>query len=224
MYLTSIKYLLLFIATNNILHNTSYWWDIIYKYRFKDGVNLAKIREEQGYLKSFKYPFINNYIKENFGDKAWEPWSDVDRPLTPKELNTISTNSFVTLGNHTANHSILTNYSLQEIKEELSEANKALADITGKEPDTVAFPNGNFNTDVLDVTKELKFQFAFTTINKLNTLPFNNANLICLNRFMAKPASVKTYASLNRLGYNPDSLYASLKKGLIPQKKIKHTA
>ncbi|MEO6705866.1 MAG: polysaccharide deacetylase family protein [Ginsengibacter sp.] len=206
-----------FITTKNVLENTSYWWDVIYKYRLKEGNSLEKIREEQVYLKSFKHPFIKSYISQNFGDKSHEPWSDIDRPLNTKELKEISLNPFVTIGNHTCNHSILTNYTRQEIKEELSQSNKTLFEITGIEPLTVAFPNGNFNNQVLEVTNELGFQFAFTIINKLNTLPAMaiNIKLVCLNRFMAQPTNIEKYVSLNRLGYTPNSLYSSIKKSLL---------
>lgn len=208
-----------FITTKNVLDNTSYWWDIVYKYRLKKGNTLEKIREEQVYLKGFKYPFIDNYMNQNFGYKSREPWSDIDRPLNTKELKEISQNPFATIGNHTHNHSILTNYTAQEVKEELSVSNKVLFEITGIKPLAVAFPNGNFNSQTLDVTRDLGFQFAFTTINKLNSLPPANSRLICFNRFMVQPISIKKYASLNRLGYTPKSLYSDIKRGFMSSKK-----
>jgi len=206
-----------FITTKNVLENRSYWWDIIYKYRLKEGANLEKIREEQIYLKSFKHTFIESYINQNFGSKSHEPWSDIDRPLNTKELKEISVSPYVTIGNHTCNHSILTNYSGQEIKDELLLSNDTLYEITGMKPLTVAFPNGNFNSQVLDITKELGFELAFTIINKLNTLPAIDVNnqLICINRFMAQPTSIKKYGDLNRLGYTPNSLYSYMKKRLF---------
>jgi peptidoglycan/xylan/chitin deacetylase (PgdA/CDA1 family) len=210
-----------FVTTKNVLENTSYWWDIVFKYRFKKGISLEKIREEQAYLKGFKYDFIESYIKQNFGITSTDPWSDIDRPLSSKELKEISRNPFVTIGNHTCNHSILTNYTCQEIKEELSLSNKILFDITGNEPLVVAFPNGNFNSQILHITKQLGFQFAFTTINKLNSLPFtvDNNQPICLNRFMARPTSINNYGSFSRLGYTPKSLYSDIKKALLPSRK-----
>lgn len=206
-----------FITTRNVLENRSYWWDIIYKYRLKQGSNLEKIREEQVYLKNFKHSFIETYINQNFGNKSHEPWSDIDRPLNTKELKEISTNPYITLGNHTCNHVILTNYNSQEIKDELSSSNKTLYEVTGIKPLTIAFPNGNFNSQVLDITKELGFEMAFTTINKLNTLPAIDVNdtLICINRFMAQPTNIKKYGGLNRLGYTPDSLYSFMKNTLL---------
>jgi peptidoglycan/xylan/chitin deacetylase (PgdA/CDA1 family) len=210
-----------FITTRNVLENTSYWWDIIYKYRFKKGISLEKIREEQIYLKGFKYPFIESYISQNFGGNTYEPWSDIDRPLNTKELKEIFLNPSVTIGNHTHNHSILTNYTHQEIEEELSISNKILFDITGTAPLALAFPNGNYNNQVFDITRQLGFNLAFTTIEKLNYISEISINnkLICLNRFIAQPTNVKKYGSLNRLGYNPNSLYSSIKESMLFQRK-----
>jgi hypothetical protein len=99
-------------------------------------------------------------------------------------------------------------------------SNKVLFEITGTKPLIVAFPNGNFNNKILDIAADLGFQIAFTTINKLNCLPItvNNNKLISLNRFMAKPISIKKYGGLNRLGYTSKSLYADIKKALYLQK------
>ncbi len=206
----------IFVTVKNVLENKSFWWDIIYKYRTKEGFSLEKIRKEFVYLKSLKYPYIESYIEQNFGTKANEPWSDIDRPFNPKELKEISENPYVIIGNHTYNHAILTHYNRQEIKEEFILSNKALFEITGIIPKFTAFPNGNFNDIVLKVAEEVGFRFAFSVENKLNSLPIiSNNNFNCLNRFMGMPKDIKKYASLNRLGYTPGTLYFNVKKRFI---------
>jgi peptidoglycan/xylan/chitin deacetylase (PgdA/CDA1 family) len=69
-----------FITPKNIIENRSFWWDIIYKYRFKKGNSLKKIQNEQANLKQFKNAYIDDYIIKNFGIKSFIPWSDIDRP------------------------------------------------------------------------------------------------------------------------------------------------
>ncbi|MEO7047814.1 MAG: polysaccharide deacetylase family protein, partial [Ferruginibacter sp.] len=160
-----------FITTKNVVENKSFWWDIIYKFRIKEHISLEAIRKEQVYLKSFKYPYINQYIEENFGASSTKPWSDIDRPMNAAELNEISKNPFISIGNHTHNHSILTNYNSDEIKEEFNVSNRIILDITGKLPISTAFPNGNFNNLVLKTAEEMEFRFAFTTKNSINILP-----------------------------------------------------
>ena len=58
-----------FLTTRNIIENKSYWWDIIYKYRHKQGNSLKAIGKEQSFLKGFKHPDIEKYIIQNFGIK-----------------------------------------------------------------------------------------------------------------------------------------------------------
>jgi peptidoglycan/xylan/chitin deacetylase (PgdA/CDA1 family) len=200
-----------FITTKNIRENKSFWWDIVYKYRIKQGRSIENIRNEQRSLKGFKYPYIDEYIIQNFGVEAFKPWSDIDKPLNESEVSELSKSPYVSIGNHTHNHSILTNYNKVEIMEELSEANKVLVELTGTFPITTAFPNGNYNKLVLDVTEELGFQFAFTTEPKQNFLPIENKNLVCLSRFMTNTTKINRYGGFCRLGYESDLLYSSIK-------------
>lgn len=201
-----------FITTKYVVENKSIWSDIIYKYRSKQGASLGAIRKEQQSLKNYNYAYIDRYIEQNFGIKSSKPWSDIDRPFTEAELNEISQNPFVTIGNHTHNHAILTNYNKEEIKEEFALSNKILFDITGIIPISTAFPNGNFNNLVLEVAEEVGFRFAFTTQSGVNYLPIKNNTLNLLDRFMTKPVPVKQYITFNRLNYDPKSLYNQLKR------------
>ena len=124
---------------------------------------METIREEQAYLKSFKHNYIDNYIKHNFGTKSHRPWSDIDRPCNGLELKEMSRSPFVTIGNHTHNHSILTICTKEEIKEEFIVSNKALYDLTGNIPIATSFPNGNYNRLVLDVAEDVRPTTSTTT-------------------------------------------------------------
>jgi peptidoglycan/xylan/chitin deacetylase (PgdA/CDA1 family) len=204
-----------FITTRNVCENKSFWWDVIYKYRSQKQVSLEKIYNELAHLKQFKYPEIEKYLVQNFGTICENPWSDIDRPFNSEELKYISENDYISIGNHTHNHAILTNYSNQEIKEEIEESQKILTELTGSEPITIAFPNGNFNSSVLNITKQAGFRFAFTTKYNINTIPQINNNLITLNRFMAQTNNIQKYGSFNRLNYNGVSLFSNIKHKII---------
>ena len=201
-----------FLTTNNIIENKSFWWDVVYRNRMKQGVSLKKISEEQQSLKNFKYPEIDNYIENKFGSNSYKPWSDIDRPFTRSEIRSIAQNPLVSIGNHTHNHAILSNYMQEEMINEFRLSNQILFELTGKTPIAVAFPNGNYNESILNVAKKMGFRFAFTTQNHINHLPFIDNEMICLNRFMAKTEDIKTYGSFIRMGYNPHLLYNNLKK------------
>ena len=200
-----------YITTKNMIENKSFWWDIIFKYRTKQGSDLNSIRKEQGYLKSLNYNDIDKYIIQNFGIKSFEPWSNIDRPFNKTEIKHLSKNPYVSIGNHTHNHSILTNYNRDEIKEELMESNKILYDLTGTLPISLAFPNGDYNNLVLEVTKESGFKYAFNTEPKNIFLSMETQSFICLSRFMSNTFDINKYGSFYRLGYDPKLLYTNLK-------------
>lgn len=208
-----------FVTTRNVIENKSFWWDIIYKYRTQENANLTTIRKEQSFLKDYKYNYIESYIKENFGNMADKPWSDIDRPFSIQELKHIAQNPLVSIGNHTHNHTILTKYSEEEIRTEFSTSNKLLSDITGSAPISVAFPNGDFNNLILNIAEEIGFRYAFTTQNQINLLPQPDQKMMHLNRFMAKTTNIETYGSFNRLNYDPNMLYLNIKKQLAFSRK-----
>lgn len=203
---------LFFISTKNIIENKSYWWDVIYKYRFKQGKKIEDIRKEQELLKNFKNNFIDNYILKNFGKNAFIPWSDIDRPFNINEIKIIAQNSCVSIGNHTHNHAILTNYNEREIREEFQISNKIIYDITGKNPHSVAFPNGNYNEVTLNAAEKEGFKYAFTTNPAINILQKKNKPIYCLDRYMSTPTiDIKKSGSFYRLGYRPDAVYKGIK-------------
>ena len=208
-----------FVTVKNMLDNKSYWWDIVYKHRSKQGYSKYKIKTEQELLKDFKHAYIEEYIKSNFGRDSFKPWSDIDRPMTEMEVKSLVKSPYSTIGNHTYNHSILINCSKSEIKEEFLESNKILSDLTGTSPIVVAFPNGSYNKMALDVAEEIGFRIAFNAKPKKNQLPIETRNLICLSRFMANTNNIKNYGSFYRLGYTPGSLYKKWRNIVTPFSK-----
>ncbi len=203
-----------FITTMNVAENQSYWWDIIFKYRMKEGVSLQQIRVEQEGLKRYKADYIAKYIRQNFGTEALAPWSDIDRPLSPNELREFSKNPWVYIGNHTENHAILTNCNRQEIRDELVNCNRKLLEITGKEPISIAYPNGNYNDLVLEVSKEVGLRMVMTTVSKLNPVNSTLPDFVKFDRFMAEPRDIRAYGNFCRLGYMPDDVYSGWKDRL----------
>ena len=202
-----------FLSTKNIVENNSYWWDIVYKYRTKSGVCLEKIRKEQNFLKKFKTSYIDDYILKNFGKDSFKPWSDLDRPFTEEEVRNISKNPFVSIGNHTHSHAILTNCNKQEITEELTISNKILEDLTNKQPISIAFPNGNINSAVLEVAELMGFHYGFSTNPGINSLPKGNEKCLHFKRNITGVRDITKFGSFRRLGYEPHDLYYKLISG-----------
>lgn len=200
-----------FLTTRNMMENKSYWWDVIYKYRAKQGNSNEQIEREIMSLKCFKYDFIDDYILKNFGMDSFRPWSDLSRPFTQTEIKELALSPYVSFGNHTHNHSILINYNKEEVKKEISESNKILLRLTDNLPTAIAFPNGNFNETVLEATEEEGFQYAFTTQPYRNILPIVNNKFTILNRYMTNTTKINEFGASCRLGYQPHTLYHDLK-------------
>jgi peptidoglycan/xylan/chitin deacetylase (PgdA/CDA1 family) len=174
-----------FISANHIVSNKNFWWDVVYRERMKRNSSAEQIFNESRELKLKKNQEIEQYIIDNFGEKALHPISDIDRPFTPAELLAFSRDPLVSFGNHTTNHAILTNYSYSEIKSEISVAQDEIFKLTGVNPVTISYPNGNFSQEVISVAKEMGFKLGITINPGKNYLPisFEGNNPFILNRF-----------------------------------------
>ena len=162
-----------FISTNHVIDNKCFWWDVIYRERTKRNIVIDQIRLEYSLLKKMKHDQIERYLINNFGAKVLNPVSDIDRPFNPEELKAFSKEPFVHLGNHTANHAILTNYSYNEIENEIRVAQNSLFSITGLIPVIIAYPSDNWSEEVLTIAKDTGLKLGITVNTGKNLLPIN---------------------------------------------------
>lgn len=87
--------------------------------------------------------------------------------MTVYELQTIAKHPLITIGGHTYTHTILPNCTRDELQHELYTSKKELQELTGQDVFTMAYPNGDFNNDVINICKEAGFDMAFTTQESL---------------------------------------------------------
>ena len=83
--------------------------------------------------------------------------------MTLEEVRTIAKLPFVTIGGHTYSHPILPNCTREELKYELVDACGTLQEWIGTDIRVMAYPNGDFNDEVISVSKRAGFDLAFTT-------------------------------------------------------------
>lgn len=205
-----------FISTNNVLFNEPFWWDILYRQKGK-GINQSKIDFYKGKLKKFNPPQIRDFIKLNFPKVELRPKNDFDRPFTVNELKDFSQQPFVVLGNHTADHSILTNCSIVEMKNQIETSQLFLRNITGTSPDFIAYPNGNFSNEVINVVKEFNFKLGFTIIRGKNFLPFKfRSDFLKIKRFI-----MSNLINIQKDGYIFRSNYSLYNSGVNIYSKFK---
>lgn len=119
-----------FISANNVKFNKCFWWDVLYRERIRLGVLSKDIVREREWLTSKTNKEIEKYLMNLFGENAFEPRSDIDRPFTPSELKNFSKEEYVFLGNHTCDHAVLTNYSPCGINSQIIDAQNTIYDMT----------------------------------------------------------------------------------------------
>ena len=173
------------IATDNIRQNKCFWWDVFYREHMKKGTSRSQLDRELARLKSLRTDQVEARLTEQFGAGVFEPRSDIDRPFSPSELRDFAHHPYVHLGNHTAGHAILTNYTPDQVRAQVGGAQDALREMTGVTPLAIAYPNGAYNQNILNICGELGLRVGLTVRPQKNRLPLNpdSARLLRLGRF-----------------------------------------
>lgn len=174
-----------FIATDHVQQNKCYWWDVLYRERAAQGASHDRIYREAVALKCNRTEDMERDLSSRFGPRAFVPRNDLDRPFTPAELRDFAADPHVTLGNHTAGHAILTNYTPEQVRAQVSGAQAALREMTGVTPTAIAYPNGAHNAEVVRICREVGLKVGFTTRPEKSDLPLADGapGLMRLGRF-----------------------------------------
>lgn len=162
-----------YIATDHVRNNEAFWWDVIYRERKKQGRDKEAIQQEVRMLKESGNAGIQGYLVEHFGAGALKPVSDLDRPFRPDELREFSRQPYVHIGNHTANHAILTKCAPEEVEHQVLTAQRAIESMTGGTPRTFAYPNGNYSSESGRILRRLGFKLAMTCDFRKNRMPLD---------------------------------------------------
>jgi peptidoglycan/xylan/chitin deacetylase (PgdA/CDA1 family) len=105
----------------------------------------------------------------------------MDRPFTPDELRTFAAHPLISIGNHTANHAILTHYDDDSLYDQLQRCQQSLLEITGTVPVAIAYPNGGYDSRVIKACRELGLNLGYTT--EPAKLPATGADPFRIGRF-----------------------------------------
>jgi peptidoglycan/xylan/chitin deacetylase (PgdA/CDA1 family) len=191
-----------FISTDHVRQNKCFWWDVLYRERVARGASPSRAYREGVGLKSKRTEQIEAELTARFGPRAFEPRGDVDRPFSPSELRAFARSPYVHLGNHTANHAILTNYSPEQVRAQILGAQEALREMTGVRPGAIAYPNGAYSGRILEACGDIGLKVGFTVRPEKNPLPLDarSPGLLQLGRFALEgdgliEAQCRTYRS-----------------------------
>ena len=160
-----------FIATDNVRQGKCFWWDVLYREMVRRGASDREIYREGVRLKTLPTERIEEELSERFGANAFTPRGDLDRPMTPAELRAFARHPRVRIGNHTANHAILTNYGPAEARRQVARAQEWLGEELGKAPEAIAYPNGGHDAAVVKSCRELGLRVGFTVRPEKTELP-----------------------------------------------------
>lgn len=163
----------IFVSTNHIRENRAFWWDAIYRELLRRGRTPMEIEREQDRLKQFPFDVIEARLREEFGETVLHPVGDVDRPLTEAELTSLASDPLVTIGNHTTDHAILPVHDDKTVTAQIRGCQDYLAQVLGKAPIVIAYPNGNHDDRVVRIAREQGLQVGFTVEERKATVPLD---------------------------------------------------
>ena len=173
-----------FISTDNVRENKCYWWDVLYRELMAKGASPKTIYGEQVAFKKLQTEQMEENLRERFGAGAFTPRGDIDRPFSTAELRDFAQSPFVYLGNHTADHAILPNYTEEQIREQIASAQHWLSELTTKPVVSIAYPNGDFTPRIREICAELGLKAGFTVQPTKNALPLTGPSaMLQVSRF-----------------------------------------
>ena len=177
---------LFFVSTRHVSEQKLFWWDVLHREACRNGKDLREVQQVKNALKLKRTDEIEALIRQQFGEGSLNPTSDTDRPFTESELRDFAREKWVYIGNHTANHAILTNYSLEEVASQIRECQDELSRVTQSAPICISYPNGNHSDEIARIARKEGMLFGITGITGKNYLPisFNGMTEMKLNRMV----------------------------------------
>jgi len=163
-----------FISTTHVKKMKSFWWDVVYRERSRQGRATNEITHEIQCLASRSVRDKEQYVLHTFGKAAIEPRGDLDRPFTPSELRIFSRERHVFLGNHTCDHAFLPSHSPEEIDEQLRGCQRDILEMTNVQPSIVSYPYGAYDETVIDASRRAGLQLGLTVEHHKNRLPISD--------------------------------------------------
>jgi len=102
---------------------------------------------------------------------------DFTKMMTWKEIKEVQ-NAGISIASHTVNHLNLTTLANEELKCELKQSKAKIEDELNTKISAIAYPNGEFNKNVLDLSKKAGYNFAFSVENKSFQISDNEFQII----------------------------------------------
>ena len=106
-------------------------------------------------------------IADNIGTEGY---------LSEAQIREMADSGLVKFGSHTKTHRNLTELNEQELRYEFSESQKTIEKISGQLCDSVAYPGGQHNSEVMKIAAEY-YNFAYTTKSPNSVFEYSEMNI-----------------------------------------------
>lgn len=173
-----------FISTAHVMLGKAFWWDVVARQLLRAGKTRREIDATLRHLKTLPVRTIEERLRWDLGPQALTPVADPDRPFDAGELRDFARARWVTLGNHTAEHTILTLCSPAEAQEAMRQGKEQLEAMAGCRTDVIAYPNGDYCASVLDGARATGHELGFTCVAKANRLWLDARGRMTLGRHL----------------------------------------
>lgn len=150
------------ISAEHINTGKSFWWDVLYREAKKRQWPPSQIEKARSAYKLKRAAELERALVQEFGKNSLDPASDLDRPMTPAELKQLANYPLCSIGNHTVDHAILTNYTGDEARQQISGAQQFIQKVTGSTPELIAYPNGNASPEIVRIARDAGLQLGVT--------------------------------------------------------------
>jgi len=170
-----------FVASGYVASGKSFWWDVIYRERRRQGIDIRSIRRETKMLIRKRLEDRELYLKQHFPKESMYPKGETDRPFAPDELRAIAREKYAYVGNHTSDHLFLPICSSEEIGSQLSRCQDDLSRIVKENCMAVSYPYGAWTRDILQMSREMGFEIMIAGEQGKNCFPISDS--IPLGRF-----------------------------------------
>lgn len=135
-------------------------------FRHHHGLNVSNVVHSAKSLS----PAVRAVVVERVAAAAVESGpldTAADRLMTPDEVRALAADGHE-IGSHTGTHPILPQLHRDALTAELQESRETLAELTGKQPDSLAYPNGDFDDATVEAARRAGYRYAVTTIPGVN--------------------------------------------------------
>jgi peptidoglycan/xylan/chitin deacetylase (PgdA/CDA1 family) len=175
-----------FISSGHVQRSRAFWWDVAARAWRRRGATDREVQAALERLKQRTAAELEHELVRELGPGAFEPVSDLDRPFSASELRDVARHPLVALGNHTADHTILTRCSPACAESAIGEGRRGIESMTGVTPLAIAYPDGAFSPEVAAAALRTGHRLGFTCVPKSNPAPLAEESRMFIGRHIIR--------------------------------------